>query len=453
MRCLRTVLVLGVGGVLVAVGCHAANRRLDAERWHATLTWDAARTTLRGELSAPAGRHFAFPRADDTSPFVFADASAAATEPIQTLRWSLDLREAVAKLDDADLLAARGRGFVGALPSLLWLPDDAPDDAKFSLRVEAPAGQAFVCASGDDDGSWHGSLGDLRAGPACAFGDLAVRHLRIAGARVTVAEPEARTATAATALDAHVLECAAAVASYYGAFPVDRLLLLVLPAHGNTIANGSARGYGGASIRLFVPRHLGAEQFAQDWVLIHEMVHLAMPSLPPAHHWLEEGAATYLEPHIQVQAGRVRAEDVWTAMLTEYEQGLAAQGAGGLDDDASWGRTYYGGALFCLLADLRIRERTNGVRSLRDALRALPAAGANLRTESSIEAVLARADAATGTTVLRELYEAMGRQPMAVDLPTLWRELGVQIVDGRAVFDDTAPRARLRSALLPARAR
>lgn len=438
------------GGTLAAVACHAASSRHGAEQWHYTLTWDAARTTLRGELSAPAGVRLEPPLAGDAGPFLFASADAAAAPP-GSLRWSVDLQETAAKLDDADLLLARGRGFVGGLATLLWLPDDAADDVAFTLRVQPPAGQAFVCAcAGDGTDGWRGTLGDLRAGPSCAFGALAVRSLQVAGVHVTMAEPDARSPTATTALDAHVKECAGAVASWYGAFPVERLLLLVLPTHGAAVASGSARGAGGASIRLYVPRHLGPAQYADDWVLIHEMVHLAMPSLPPEHHWLEEGSATYFEPLIQVQARRVRAVDAWAAMLSDYQQGLADPAAGGLDGDDSWGRTYYGGALFCLLADLRIRERTNGARSLGDAMRALPAAGANLLTQSGIEAVLARGDAATGTTVLRELYDAMGRRPLAVDLAALWRELGVRLVDGRAVFDDTAPRAWLRSALMAA---
>lgn len=464
MRLLRTGTLLGLGGLFAAAACQLANTRRDDGPWRYELTWDAARSTLRGTVSAPAGVQLELPDDGDAMPFVFDRSDEAATTNVR--RWSLDLDVAAAAINDVDRLAARGRGFVGGLASLLWLPHDAPDEATFTLRVMPPPGQTFVCAADSidaadaaaidanvgDDG-WRGTLGDLRAGPACAFGEIAVRHVEAAGVRITLAEPDPRSAAATAALDAHVRDCANAVAAWYGTFPVDRLLLLVVPTRGPMVGSGAARGFGGASIRLDAPRHLGAKQYARDWVLIHEMVHLAMPSLPPAHHWLEEGSATYLEPWIQLQAGRVRAADAWTAMLSEYAQGLAEPAAGGLDDDSSWGRTYYGGALFCLLADLRIRERTHGARSLRDAMRALPAAGANLRTESGIDAVLALGDAATGTTVLRELYEAMGRQPMALDLDALWRELGVRLVDGRAVFDDAAPRALLRAALFAAAAR
>ncbi len=57
------------------------------------------------------------------------------------------------------------------------------------------------------------------------------------------------------------------------------------------------------------------------------------------------------------------------------------------------------------------------------------------------------ADAATHTTAMSEVYAAMALRPGDVDLPALWRELGV-IPDGDSVrFDDDAPLAHIRRAM------
>lgn len=56
-------------------------------------------------------------------------------------------------------------------------------------------------------------------------------------------------------------------------------------------------------------------------------------------------------------------------------------------------------------------------------------------------------DAATGTTVLRELYAAMARAPGDIDLEELYAELGVQRIDGEVFFDDDAPLAHVRRAI------
>ena len=39
--------------------------------------------------------------------------------------------------------------------------------------------------------------------------------------------------------------------------------------------------------------------------------------------------------------------------------GLPKEGDKGLDYTHTWGRTYWGGAIFCLLADIEIRQQTN----------------------------------------------------------------------------------------------
>ena len=106
-----------------------------------------------------------------------------------------------------------------------------------------------------------------------------------------------------------------------------------------------------------------------DWVMTHEMVHYAFPSMPEEHHWIEEGIVTYVEPIARLEAGEIGAVKVWGDLV----EGLPLRAAGSRVTRASiiphtWGRTYWGGAMFCLLADVRIRRETQ--RSLWSARRA-----------------------------------------------------------------------------------
>ena len=52
-------------------------------------------------------------------------------------------------------------------------------------------------------------------------------------------------------------------------------------------------------------------------------------------------------------------------------KGLPRAGEGGMDQSPSWGRTYWGGALYCLQADIAIREQTANRVGLQTALRAI----------------------------------------------------------------------------------
>jgi predicted metalloprotease with PDZ domain len=119
----------------------------------------------------------------------------------------------------------------------------------------------------------------------------------------------------------------------------------------------------------------------------------------------------------------------------------------GLDSTQTWGRTYWGGAMFCLLADVQIRRRTNSKRGLVDVLRGVLSASGGIRSEWPIARALKAGDEAVGVPVLEELYAQMKSTPISPDLAALWRRLGVETKPGDAPFDDLAPEAPIRRAI------
>jgi hypothetical protein len=237
------------------------------------------------------------------------------------------------------------------------------------------------------------------------------------------------------------------VARYYGRFPVRRVLLLVLPGRGGGLGYGKTLGNGGASILLPIGETTSARELERDWMLVHEMIHLAFPSVPRKHLWLEEGIATYVEPFARARAGRLSEEAAWSGLVRGLPNGLPQQGDRGLDNTPTWGRTYWGGALFCLLADLDIRDRTGGRFSLDDALRAILDRGGDISVRWELARALEEGDRAIGTPVLSELYARMGSRPYDVDLPALFKKLGVKASGKTVAFDDGAPWSKLRRSI------
>lgn len=188
-------------------------------------------------------------------------------------------------------------------------------------------------------------------------------------------------------------------------------------------------------------------------MLTHEMVHLAFPSVAEEHHWIEEGSATYVEPIARARAGDLSPEKVWGDLVEGLPQGLPQPGDRGLDFTPTWGRTYWGGALFCLLADIEIRKRTGNKKGLEDALRAILKAGGTIESEWPLARAIEFGDRATGVAVLRELYDKMKASPVPVDLSALWKELGVERRNGKTEFNDRAPLAPIRKAITQSAAR
>jgi predicted metalloprotease with PDZ domain len=365
------------------------------------------------------------------------------------VRYTVRLADAALALRDRN----RALYHTGALlaPPSSWLArplQPRPGD-RYRFRVRAPKGVEFVTGvtPGAGDGRYEGLLEDLPMAPYSVFGPLETSRFRAAGAAVEVAVAPGQRALSRDAIVGWAERAATAVASIYGRLPVPRVAVLVLPGGRRPVGFGTTLGHGGASIMVWLGAQASEDDLRSDWVLTHEMAHLGLPNLPREQRWLEEGLATYLEPIARARAGYVTAEEVWSGLLSGLPKGLARDGDGGLDGTRSWGRTYWGGALFYLLADLEIRERTANRRSLDDALRGIVAAGGTIAVRWPVARTLEAGDRATGVDVLRSLHSRLGAARDDVDLEALFARLGVRARDGAVSFDDQAPLAPIRRAL------
>jgi hypothetical protein len=272
-------------------------------------------------------------------------------------------------------------------------------------------------------------------------------ELRVADSTLRVElDREAFRDTAA--LIAWVRRSAEIVASYYDQFPARRARVRILAESGDGVHGGTTFANPDAYIRVRVGREVTEPQLQSDWVLVHEMTHLALPDVGEEHAWLSEGLATYVEGVARVRAGNRSEADVWAEELRQMPRGLPGAGDRGLDHTHTWGRTYWGGAIFCLLADVDIREQTQLRLGLQDALRAVLRASGGLAAEWPIERVLRTADRAVGTKTLEGLYAELKDAPVTLDLPMLWQRLGVLPDRSGVRLDDEAPLANVRRAIM-----
>ena len=291
-------------------------------------------------------------------------------------------------------------------------------------------------------GAWRGARAQAEDEPV-------VHTLPIAGSQIEVQFAPGFDAPLRDEALRWVRRSAEAVAAYLGRFPVPRAELLLVPIDGAGIGSGVSYGEPDPLVRVRVGRRTDTTRFLDDWVLVHEMVHLAIPGLPRAQRWLHEGMATYVETIARTRAGLVAEPALWGGLAHGLPQGQPRDGDRGLDHTPTWGRTYWGGAMFCLLADVEMRRRSAGRAGLQQALQGLGAAGGNYSVRWPVERVLAVADAAIGQAALTELYALMKDCPRQVDLDALWRDLGVSPDgDGGATLRDDAPLASIRRAIV-----
>jgi len=237
------------------------------------------------------------------------------------------------------------------------------------------------------------------------------------------------------------------VADYYGIFPAPIVVIRLQGMDGSGVSGGRTTNESGLMIQMRVGRETTAETLAADWVLVHEMVHLALPEVGSSHSWLAEGLATYVEGVARAQFGNRDVADFWAENRHSMPMGLPRAGEGGMDQRLGWGRTYWGGALYCLQAEVAIREQTANRVGLQTALRAILKETGGYGFDSDIAAVLRIGDAATGTHVMYGLYQQIRATPQTPDLELLWTLLGVPNDPKTEAFDDRAPLAAIRAAI------
>jgi hypothetical protein len=270
-------------------------------------------------------------------------------------------------------------------------------------------------------------------------------HLKAGNASITIHFAEPVNDAFRKLIEGWIHDTADAVMTVYRRYPVERVRIEVRVVEGGRGVNGGMT-YDGRLIKIRVGSEVTRASLRADWVMTHEMFHLGFPDTEG--DWVGEGLSTYTEPLARARAGQLGAEAVWASMLDGMPKGLPQAGDRGLDRTPTWGRTYWGGALFWLLADIEIRRKSGNGKSLDDVLRAIVAEGGTGSSEWPEAKIFRRGDAVIGMKVLEELYERLGLRSETTDLDALWKQLGVSRNGGGAiVFNDDAPLATIRRAM------
>jgi hypothetical protein len=425
---------------------------------------DAAKRTLSVDIGWPSGLKPRFPR-DDSSVLTaraIAPVGVSKTPPAPIdgnpewanvcerdgcrLTYSVDVARGIATDRRGDWGFEEKQRIVMA-PLVRWLVRPEDRRARGRLRLDFDGGKNFELVSGVMDGRVNHIETDLVVmdGPHVVLGDFTHKTIDMPGGRIDVALGNGERGVRDEDVLAWIREGAQDVVSVLGRFPVARLQVIV--ASGGPYAVGSAitMGMGGASIFVVVGERTRKADLLRDWVITHEMLHVAFPNMGFRQRWMEEGLSTYLEPLLRARRGRYETRKMWAEFVRAMPQGLPKDGDQGLDRTFTWGRRYWGGAMFWLHVDVEIRRRTEGRRSLDDVLRAIFAAGGSVTLRWDVSRLALVAESATGTTALREIYDEWSGKAITPDLASLWSSLGVRSDrTERITFDDQAPLADIR---------
>ncbi len=376
-----------------------------------------------------------------------------------SIHYRVDLGELAAACGD-EVDCARRIGDATLSPALQWLVHPSPKtDVPVTVRVSTTNAREFATGMRPADASGRNFAFrsyDLDEGSFSGFGPMRRYTVdvpsRLGNARIDLnVLGKTRYAMTDDDIRTWVADAASVITPLFGRFPVDRTTLFVVPAKGeDEVVFGKVLSLAGASVVVVVGDRMPASARQQDWVLVHELFHLGFPTFRGEGRWLGEGLATYYEPILRARAGWTTESEVYKQFARNMPRGLANRGSGaGLSQRDDLDSIYWGGALFCFAADVKIREETRGKRSLDDVLRAGLARGGDATRVWTVAEVVRLADQVTGTNVVSEMYDRHAARGERIDLDGLMALLGID--RGGAELDDKRPLAWVRKDIVGAR--
>jgi hypothetical protein len=370
--------------------------------------------------------------------------------PGPTLDYTIDLKALAAQNDGFDRAAQVGQSFVAPMSSVLLVPEPLTTDIPVKVYVAAePSLQVAVgLARAAEPNAYELMAHEIPVATYFAFGKLEQRELAIGDAKLEVVKLDGPLERSFDELNAWIATSAGAVRDFYGVFPVPRASLTVLPVVAREgVVFGKVLPESAPTIALLIGQHASVKALYSDWILVHELFHLGFPSFFDEGKWLDEGLATYYEPIIRVRAGLYSDEQLWQEVAQAMPQGLPAFTEHGLEKADDFRGIYWGGAMACLVADVRARQRDLG-KGLEVGLRALREAGGNACEVWSLADAIATIDRALGAPTLGPLAAEHGAHGQAFDFEGLLRDLGVlRTTVGNVRLSDKAPLAAIRRAI------
>ena len=139
-------------------------------------------------------------------------------------------------------------------------------------------------------------------------------------------------------------------------------------------------------VQFYTLPNTSARVLKQSWTSYHELSHLLIPYRGWGDMWFSEGLATYYQNVLQARSGVYEEPELWRQLYAGFMRGRAQTRFDGVDlqtlspsmrNEGSYMRVYWSGVWYFLKADVSLRHRSGGERSLDTALEKLNRCCAN----------------------------------------------------------------------------
>jgi hypothetical protein len=365
-------------------------------------------------------------------------------------RYHVDLESAARDHGSFDFAVRHGDSLLAPASTFLLHPLPLELDVPVEVRVHTPPGFGFDTGLERRGDAYHLEAHEIPVATYSVFGRYATRALPVEpGRKIDLVILDGKRRLADDELAAWVERRARVVSSFYGRLPAERVVVFLVPAaRRHQVAFGKLLPESAPGIVVLLGSEADEEDLERDWILIHELFHVGVPSFYKEGKWFDEGLATYFEPILRVRAGLLTEAELWQDFARQMPRGVPALTQFGLERSPDYASVYWGGAVFCLTADVEIRTSSGLVKGLEDGVRAVFDAGGIAWDVWSLERTLSIADRNLGDPVLARLARRYAERPAPFDLDDVLRRLGVIRHENGIELRDDAPLAAVRRAIV-----
>jgi hypothetical protein len=218
-------------------------------------------------------------------------------------------------------------------------------------------------------------------------------------------------------------DVAADIGHVYGRFPVDSLGVVVIPHQRNARDTGSPVPFGRVTrrgqetVELYIDPNRPISEFYADWTLTHEFSHLMLPRIAWQQRWISEGFASYYQNVLMARAGHYSTRTALQKLSAGFERGRNSRPQLSPNEAAQEGirtaryKIYWSGAAIALLADVALREQSQGEESLDVVLGRFQECCLPSRRRWSGQEFFEKLDALVMSPVFMPLYRRYANQP------------------------------------------
>jgi hypothetical protein len=358
-------------------------------------------------------------------------------------RYPVDL---IIREEGPQLFGGMGQGDARHLAGRAWLLRPRTADPRLQVELSVQGVDALLPWQPGPDGVYRLRAEDLIDSGFHAFGGQRCQA-RLGDAVIEVAILGKMTHLQDAEICEWLRQTAEEVLTVRRSFPHPRITVLVYPVPRRSVANvfGMVMWSSPPSISLLVGQDTTRARLDEDWVALHELLHLAHPAFLPRTPWISEGLATYLTEVARSRSGRQTPEHSWQELLEGFQRGRRQARGRTMQQMVEESRPpgiYWVGAYFALRLDVELRRATDNQRGLPDVLEVLARQGAT----STVGGYGAAVDAVAGRPLFDALLAEELRRPAFAGLEGLLEDLGVTPTPG-GVKLFRARDSRLREAL------